>query len=504
MEEVDLTPMTSYIDGSNMLKKYKRIILDISKIFLGLSLILGTFILGYHFLSSKFRTPDVDYGDSFHSLPEDSMDVIVLGSSHAQYSFIPASFYQDTGLYSYVLGSSYQPYKVSYQMLKEALKTQSPELVILEVYTGIIDDEESDLINDTRYILAQYQMTGEEKKATLDYIEDKDKALEYKNDFLINHNNWKTISNINNLLSNDKDVDEDMGYIPNYGVTLPSLNYYYSPNFEESVDGVDLKEEDIQALTDIIGLCRRNNTKLLLYMVPIGDFDEVNSTLLNKIWTWASENGVDYLDLINNDRWLDLRGNIHHDGYHAYIGGASYITNYLSSFIKAKFEFTSHVDNEMLNEIYRSKIYDYSFALLSSELNPNKFLCRYVNYPGAIAIRYKGSELTYDIKQQLDDLGIGDLIYGVSSFYGIIVNGDLINYSFKDEVTFKDANNIISVNDTGIYLNGQLIDDNDNLSLTIFKENYEDTYTKNITCKDGYAWQDGWTYGYQYESENEK
>ena len=69
------------------MNKVLKTIWNLLKIAVGVCVICGTFYFGYNFLSSKFRNPDVYYNDSFHNLPKDSMDVIVLGSSHAQYSF---------------------------------------------------------------------------------------------------------------------------------------------------------------------------------------------------------------------------------------------------------------------------------------------------------------------------------------------------------------------------------------------------------------------------------
>ena len=76
-----------------MKKKILKIIWNISKIIMGFCLISATFYFSYNFLSTKFKNEDAYYNESFHNLPKDSMDVIVLGSSHAQYSFSPTFFY---------------------------------------------------------------------------------------------------------------------------------------------------------------------------------------------------------------------------------------------------------------------------------------------------------------------------------------------------------------------------------------------------------------------------
>ena len=66
-------------------------------------------------------------------------------------------------------------------MLKEGLKTQSPKAVILEVYTSM--PLKSICADDSCYVRAEYEMTGEEKYETISYLP-KDKAKQYYNDYL--------------------------------------------------------------------------------------------------------------------------------------------------------------------------------------------------------------------------------------------------------------------------------------------------------------------------------
>lgn len=171
------------------MNKVLKTIWNLLKITMGLCVVCGSFYFGYNFFSSKFKNPEANYNYSFHNLPENSMDVIVLGSSHAQYSFSPNFFYEDTGLYSYVLGSACQPLEVSYQMLREALKTQNPKLVVLETYTAT--PLRSWCEADSCYVTAEYQMRGIEKINTINYLPE-EKAKTYRNDFINYHNDWRT------------------------------------------------------------------------------------------------------------------------------------------------------------------------------------------------------------------------------------------------------------------------------------------------------------------------
>ena len=70
------------------MNKVLKTIWNLLKIAMGVCVICASFYFSYNFLSSKFKNPTADYNYSFHNLPENSMDVIVLGSSHAQYSFM--------------------------------------------------------------------------------------------------------------------------------------------------------------------------------------------------------------------------------------------------------------------------------------------------------------------------------------------------------------------------------------------------------------------------------
>jgi len=150
----------------------------------------------YLHLDKVFSNKNIDRAGLFHSLPENSLDIAVIGSSHSQYSFIPNFIHNDLGLYSYVLGTACQPLEVSYEMLQEIYKTQSPKLVVLEVYTAIPLSKGCE--GDSCYVIASYQTTGEQKRNILSYLPE-DKSKEYLNEFLNNHNNWRTTKKVEDL-----------------------------------------------------------------------------------------------------------------------------------------------------------------------------------------------------------------------------------------------------------------------------------------------------------------
>lgn len=70
-----------------------------------------------------------------------SIDVLVVGSSHAFYGVDPGTLWDEYGVAAYDLGAGNQTLWSSYFYLKEALRTQRPKVVVLEAYMATLSEE---------------------------------------------------------------------------------------------------------------------------------------------------------------------------------------------------------------------------------------------------------------------------------------------------------------------------------------------------------------------------
>ncbi len=92
-------------------------------------------------------TPKHDYGIcgmmNLYRQPRDSVDVLVLGTSLAYAGVNTNILWRDYGLAAYNLCSAEQPFWISYYYLMEALKTQSPRLILLDAKPAIYNRDYS-------------------------------------------------------------------------------------------------------------------------------------------------------------------------------------------------------------------------------------------------------------------------------------------------------------------------------------------------------------------------
>lgn len=84
---------------------------------------------------------------SYLAEPEDSLDLLFLGSSRAYCDVIPARIYEQTGVSSFVNCGPSQTASLTYYYFRESLRTQSPKYVFVEasgLYYGVNEDHSKD------------------------------------------------------------------------------------------------------------------------------------------------------------------------------------------------------------------------------------------------------------------------------------------------------------------------------------------------------------------------
>ena len=109
-----------------MKKKFLKIVSFVLVFTLAITAYMSA--LDFKYLDSVFKF------DAFYELPENSVDVLVLGSSHAYQGVNTAVLWEEYGYSAFNLCGAGQPVWNSYYYLEEALKTQTPKVIIFDIY----------------------------------------------------------------------------------------------------------------------------------------------------------------------------------------------------------------------------------------------------------------------------------------------------------------------------------------------------------------------------------
>ena len=92
-------------------------------------------VLDFKYLDSIFKI------DSFYKLEDNTVDVLTIGSSHAYQGINTAVLWSEYGIASFNLCGAAQPIWNTYYYLEEALKTQTPKVIILDTYYLHMSDD---------------------------------------------------------------------------------------------------------------------------------------------------------------------------------------------------------------------------------------------------------------------------------------------------------------------------------------------------------------------------
>ena len=293
----------------------------------------------------------------FYDEPKNTLDVVLIGSSHVMCSVYPMDLYADYGIASYVFASSAQLLPQSYYQLKEALRRQSPKVVVLDV-SGVIYDTKISSNNYAHVQIDNMSLSPVRFQAIFDLFEAKQRS-EYLFNIIRFHSRWKEVTS------------EDWEKITSLtkGAYISTDCTACEPNPEISPDQkIDFYPTAERYLRKMIELCMEEGIQPLLFNAP--STEEANSIpRCNKVADLAAEYEINYLnfnylmDEIGFDTATDYR-----DPYHCNASGAMKVTEYLGDFIAQNYDLPDRRDDSAYTEwdeqlaLYREQ-YDYQSSV---------------------------------------------------------------------------------------------------------------------------------------------
>ncbi len=292
---------------------------------------LVTAALLLHFAGNVLRPAHTDYGSTWREYlcePEDSIDVLFLGSSYAYCDWNPGVMYGESGLTGYVMGGSEQTPAITYWYLREALKTQSPRVVVMEGSSLFFDRYQ----NYTQINLGYMPWGINRVRAILECAE-ADKKLGLFFDLYFYHDRWKELT----------PGDVKKAVVPARADQLTG-HTAVDQNFENTADGPFLSEmrqseevyrQNLQDFARIAQLCEEEGIDLILTANPTYSqyTPEVYARLEEDVK--ALDGKVRFVNWSDSFAEIGLDPTVHlYDGGHLTREGAKIFSAYTGNYLR--------------------------------------------------------------------------------------------------------------------------------------------------------------------------
>lgn len=311
-----------------------------------------------------------------HELEEDTVQVFFMGSSHMYHGVSPMRLYEQYGLTSFILGAEGMPMAVSYYTLKDALKTQNPEVVVLDVSSLLKKSSDTtpkwEIALYTTHLHSEYR--GDLIKAFLSRSDNENKNSKQLREDAIGayfplykvHSRWSSLEYKDFMLMGaDTPYRGYKGYLMSAGIVPSVINLggmnrvasemqkepWTDTTVFENGQRSDIMEDapmiynaeidgpSLEWLLQIQKLCDENGIRLLTVKIPVLN----NPVSYDASWTMqrydrmmeiASEYNLDYLELLYGvDMQIDWSKDTHDGGQHFNLRGAEKVTDYLGSYL---------------------------------------------------------------------------------------------------------------------------------------------------------------------------
>ncbi len=338
----------------------------------------------------------------FYALEENSMDVLFLGTSHSYYAFNPAVFYERTGLNSYVFAGECQPIGVTYHYFIEALKTQKPKVVVLDLFSLLPSSQGCQTSGIIQKNLEDLKTSGNKFKA-LDLLEDEEERFNAKFDLMLYRSRWSEIEEEEWLYPLSDHFNPTFGFTSGW----PGSNdvferpVYYTTNQKRPI------ESQLSYLEYIVSLAKENDIELILFKTPFYEEEEDFKTM-NMLAEFAYLHEIPILDMNLDYNKYDFKFDVDGDVWHCNVRGAIKVTNVIAEYIN------EHFDIESVNaDIYRQEYQDLYFSTLQTfcwTLKDADQLSKFIDYTDlTMIISYPGFDhtaVTDQNQKNLYDLGL--------------------------------------------------------------------------------------------------
>ena len=267
----------------------------------------------------------------FYAEPKDTVDVVMIGSSPVYPFYVAPKLWGEYGIAAYPLSSNVQRPKSSMYIVKEALKTQTPELFVFEMrmYTyeeGSMEDN----MPFTRGITDNLKYSWNRVQLINAVVPDISQRYTFYFDIFKYHSNWKTI-----ILP---DQYTSLFYERLHPLKGYAMNDKVVPgegsDFSTITAQLPIPAEQEEVLYQLLDYLQENNLNALFIVSPT-TLDEEMQMQFNYIGNIVTSYGYHYVNMNNyyDAIGLDFATDFYDGGGHTNALGAEKCTAFLGQYL---------------------------------------------------------------------------------------------------------------------------------------------------------------------------
>lgn len=305
----------------------------------------------FHFLTLVYDRPVSKNVLDYQSRPENTIDVVTIGSSNVYRYFIPSEGWLKYGITSFAYALAAAEGENTIWMVKDVLKTQKPKLLILEV-RGFLGTRNRKALSPSTYrLIKNYANPLDRWKIIRHYcringISFSPDQVPYYLTLLLNHENYWTLmrpENWKKAVRGTKFTREPgegpfLGYVPAGNVQAQKQTAYDETYIE------DLSAENEASLREILDYCRKIGQDVMLVSSPfIYTKQEIGE--LNAVALLAKEYGIPFLNTNTSGNTEKMGIDFGYDFYnshHTNICGAIKYSNLVFDYLHENYELDDH------------------------------------------------------------------------------------------------------------------------------------------------------------------
>lgn len=307
-------------------------------------------ILGPYVLAEK--------QNGFYNLEENTLDVLFIGSSHVHCNINPNVLYHEYGIAAYDFSSDTQELGTSYYYLKQAVKMQSPKIVVIDI------NDFGGLKNDS--LMAHFAFDNFKNDfVRFDAINNRVNntfVLETQLPVIAYHSRWKELTSDDFLYIFKRKEHNSLSGSFIYMLETPVE--YVTKNFDEN-NSEELSKTEIDWIYKIIQLCDENDIELLFSRTPQDSY-ETGKYICFK--SFCDENNISFLWMDTEIDEIGLDFNVDYaDGEHANFKGQEKITKYIGRYLKNNYDIPDRRGEEKYK--YFENDYDVMMEIINNYWN---------------------------------------------------------------------------------------------------------------------------------------